>query len=877
MKKLLILCALLPCLVSAQEDKKTPPPTRPLPPSSTKPPAVEPWADVLDSLTPRELGPVNVGGRVTDLAVYEKEPRIFYVASASGGLYKTINAGTTFNPVFDHEKTISLGACAVAQTNPDIVWVGTGEATSRNSVAWGDGVYKSTDGGKTWTNMGLGDTLQIGKIVIDPIDPNTVWVAAAGLVWGPSNRGLFKTTDGGKTWRRVLYVDDSTGAIDLKMDPKNNHVLLCAMYQRLRKPWDFISGGPGSGLYKSMDGGDHWRKLNKGIPSGPLGRIGMSYYAHDPHEVVATIEYKPDPKEKRPKNSEEVPRYAGGTFRSMDGGESWKQINPLNPRPFYFSLPYVDPNDDKRIYVMGDSPNLSIDGGVKFKELEGRVHPDFHAMWVDPKDSNNVLVGNDGGVYFSHDKCLTWDHLNGMPIGQFYAVATDNRRPYWIYGGLQDNSCWGVPTQTSRGGVSFFDSVSLGGGDGFHVAVDPDDWATVYSESQSGSAGRVDLRTGQGRSIRPSLKGQKLRFNWSTPFIISPHNARTLYFGANFLFKSTDRGDHWKPISPDLTTNNPKTLGPSKESVSPEDSGAETHCTIITISESPLKEGLLYVGSDDGQVQVTQDDGVTWSNVTKNIPDLPTNTWCSRVLASKWAEGRAYATFDGHRTGDFKPYVYETDDYGKIWKKLNEGLPDYDCLYVILEGQKNSSLLFLGSEMSLRASLDGGQTWGRVRNKFPTVAVHDVVEQPKELDLVIGTHGRSIWTLDVTALEGLTSDALKQDVAIFKPQDVLILGRINSGVWDGDRVYAARNTQPGTRIEYRLAKIAKTVKLTVSTPDGSDSLDLDTSNHAGLNVVNWNGRLFGRPVAGDYRVTLTVDGKDYLTSAHVVEALLSGN
>lgn len=865
MKLALSALILAPCLCLAQT----------APPSQAPPP--QPWANILDNLAPRALGPVNMGGRVTDLAVYEPEPRIFFVASASGGLFKTENAGTTFSPVFQDEGSISLGACAVSQSDPNLVWVGTGEATSRNSVAWGDGVYKSTDGGKTWANTGLKDTLQISKVVIDPKDPNTVFVAAIGDVWASGDRGLFKTTDGGKTWRRVLYIDDATGPADLKMDPKDHRVLLCAMYQRLRKPWDFISGGPGSGLYKSTDGGEHWHKITKGIPPGPLGRIGISYYRKDPKEVVATIEYKPDPKAKRPRDSEEVPRYAGGTFRSMDGGDSWKEINALNPRPFYFSLPYIDPNDDKRIYVMGDGINVSTNAGKTFPELgSARVHPDFHAMWIDPRDSNNVLVGNDGGVSYSHDKCMTWDHLNGMPIGQFYAVAADMRRPYWIYGGLQDNQCWGLPTQGSTGGVSFFDSVSLGGGDGFHVAADPEDWTTVYAESQGGAASRTDLRTGQGRFIRPTLRGAKLRFNWSTPFIISPHNHQTLYFGSNILFKSIDRGDHWKPISPDLTTNNPQTYGPSKLSVSPEDSGAETHCTIITISESPMKAGLLYVGTDDGQVQVSQDDGATWTNVTKNIPDLPANTWCSRVLASRWSDGTAYATFDGHRTGDFKPYVYKTTDYGKTWTKLNNGLPDYDCAYVILDGLKNPNLLFLGSEMGLRISLDGGQTWGRLHNKsFPTVAVHDVVEQPREMDLVIGTHGRSIYTLDVNGLEGLTPDALKADAALMRPQDVLILGRMNQGAWDGDRVFVARNSQPGTRIEYELAKMAKSIKLTISTADGSDSIDLETTNHPGLNVVSWNGRVGVRVVPGDFRVTLSVDGKEYTTGVHVEEAYLN--
>jgi photosystem II stability/assembly factor-like uncharacterized protein len=386
-------------------------------------------------------------------------------------------------------------------------------------------------------------------------------------------------------------------------------------------------------------------------------------------------------------------------------------------------------------------------------------------------------------------------------------------------------------------------------------------------------ASRTDLRTGMSRFIRP--RGQKLRFNWSTPFILSPHNPHTVYFGANMLFKSVDRGDHWKAISPDLTTNNPQTLGPSKLSVSPEDTGAETHCTIITISESPTAEGQIWVGTDDGQVQVTKDGGANWANVTRNIPDLPVNTWCSRVLASRWKDGRAYATFDGHRAGDFKPYLYRTDDFGKTWTRLGADLPDFDCLYVVLEGQKNQDLLFLGSEKSLRVSLDSGKTWSRITNKFPTVAVHDLVIQPKELDLVIGTHGRSLWTLDINGLEGLTADSLKQDVALLHPQDVLFLGRVNSDVWDGDRVYAARNSQPGTRIEYYLAHPAKNIKLSISSPDGSDSRDLDPTNLAGLNVVSWNGRVSVRVVPGDYRVSLTVDGKEYATSVHVEEALLN--
>lgn len=820
-----------------------------------------------------------MGGRISDVAVYEKDSRIFYVASASGGLFKTQNKGTTFEPVFDKEGSISLGAVAVSAKDPNIVWVGTGEASSRNSVAWGDGVYKSTDGGKTWTNMGLKDTLQVGKIVIDPEDPNVVMVAAVGNVWGPSPRGLYKTTDGGKTWKRTLYVDDSTGAIDLKMDPHNHNVLLCSMWQRLRKPYDFTSGGPGSGLYRSLDGGNSWHKVTTGLPTSRLGRIGVSYFRSNPKIVFATVEYKGDPKteKSRPKDDGVVKDYAGGTFRSDDGGESWKRVSYLNPRPFYFSLPVVDPNDSKRLYVFADGINLSVDGGTTFKELNGSYHPDCHAVWVDPNNSNDLLVGNDGGLYWSHDKGTTWDHLNSMSLGQYYAVAVDMRKPYWIYGGLQDNSCWGIPTQTSRGGVAFYDSVGLGGGDGFHCQVDPTDWGIVYSESQGGGAVRVDLRTGQSRSVRPRPKNrdEKLRFNWSTPFILSPHNASTLYFGGNKLFKSINRGDSYTEISPDLSTNDPAKLHPGAGSVTPEDTGAETHCTIITISESPRRQGLLYVGTDDGLVWTSPDDGKTWTEIGHNIPNLPRATWCSRVVASKHVEGRAYATFDGHRGNDFRPYVYVTEDFGKTWKSLANGLPDYDSVYVIQEGEKNPDLLYLGSEMSLRVSLDRGQSWGRVHGGFPTVAVHDLLVHPRDLDLVIGTHGRSLWTLDVSGLEQLTTEELGTPATVFTPQNVLILGRTTGNAWAGDRVATSRNTQPGTRVQYWLKAKAKDVKLTIMTPDGKHTDELKATNEAGLNVVPWDGRIDFARAPGDYRVVLTVDGKDYFATARVEQTLLN--
>ena len=838
-----------------------------------------PLTPLIKNLTARELGPTTMGGRIMGIAVYEADPRIFYVASASGGLFKTENGGITFHAVFEKEGSISLGAVAVSAKDPNIVWVGTGEGSSRNSVAWGDGVYKSTDGGKTWMNMGLKETMHIGHIVIDPKNPNIVYVGALGRLWGSSpERGLYKTTDGGKTWERPPYVDDKTGVIDIEMNPKNNRELLASLWQRQRKPYDFISGGPGSGLYKSSDAGRTWRRITKGLPDTNFGRIGLSYFHNDPKIIVGTFEYKPDrkaelaekPPAKRPTDDGEVKNYAGGTYRSTDGGESWTRVNFLNPRPFYFSTPKQDPVDPNRIYILGDSMWYSDDAGKTFKRLNMHVHPDHHAFWINPKDNQNILDGNDGGMFVTRDRGAAWEQLNQLPIGQFYAVAVDMRRPYWIYGGLQDNSCWGTPTQTRRGGVSFYDAIDIGGGDGFHCQADPKDWSTVYTESQGGGIIRVDLKTGNSRGIQPRLQGERLRFNWSSPFIISPHNSSTLFMGANRLFKTIDRGDHWLPVSPDLTTNDPSKLHAGDHSVTPENTGAEMHCSLITISESPIQEGLIWTGSDDGQVSVTRNGGTTWQNVTVNIPGLPRNTWCSRVVASKWELGRAYATFDGHRGNDFKPYIYVTEDFGKTWKSLAAGLADNDCVYVVTEGEKNSNLLYLGSEMSLRISLDRGQNWTRFRSNFPTVAVHDLVVHPRELDLVIATHGRSIWTLDVSALEQMDKDDLAKDVVLTQPQDVLVMGRAGSGGWNGDRYYVSPNTQPGTRIMYYLKKSAKNVSVVVSDIKGDRTQEYDGGTEAGLNVVSWSGRLDGRMAQqGDYKVTIKVDGKEYVTAVHV--------
>ncbi len=815
-----------------------------------------------------------MGGRIMDIAVYGPRPQLFYVATASGGLWKTENAGTTVKPVFQNETSISLGAVAVSQKDPNLVWVGSGEGSSRNSTAWGDGVYKSTDGGATWKNMGLKETMHIARVVIDSRDDNTIYVGALGRLWGPSaDRGVYKSTDGGKTWDHVLKVDDTTGVAELIQNPKKPNELLCAMWTRQRKAYDFTSGGPNSALYRSTDSGKTWKKITKGLPAGPLGRIGLSYHHADPTHVVATVEYSVKEAAERAGATQ---MNGGGTYISTDGGESWQRQTGLNPRPFYFSQPHWDPVDKNRIYVCGVSLHVSDDMGKTFRTLNASIHADNHALWIDPKDNQTMVVGNDGGVYVSRDRALKWQHINNIVASQFYAVAFDNRKPYWVYGGLQDNGSWGYPTQNARGGVSWFDAYNIGGGDGFHVQVDPNDWTTLYSESQGGAVGRIDQKNGTQRSIRPrNATGEPpLRFNWSTPIYLSPHNSTTVFVGANRLFKSVNRGDTWKAISPDLTTNDPEKQKPGVNSVTPENTGAERHCTIITISESPTKPGLIWVGTDDGLVWVTQDDGVNWTNVTANVPGLAPNTWCSRVTASKYVEGRCYATFDGHRSNDFKPYVYVTEDFGKTWSPLHSSLPEFDCAYVIKEGLVNGDLLILGSEMSLRFSLDRGKTWVRFVNDFPSVAIHDAVIHPRDQDLVLATHGRGIWTMDISALEQLNAENMGKDVFVAKPQPVYNMGRSAGTPWDGDQTFLSSNTQPGTTIYYWLkTKATGEVKVSVQDAAGTQVTELTGTGSEGLNAVRWNARARGRIAdPGDYRVVVTVGGKEYTTSIKVDRA-----
>jgi photosystem II stability/assembly factor-like uncharacterized protein len=722
--------------------------------------AIDP--SLLAGMSARSIGPAGMSGRVAAVAAVESNPNVVYAGAASGGVWKSTNGGLTWTPVFDDQPVASIGAIAVDPSNPEVVWVGTGEGNPRNSASIGNGVYRSPDGGRTWVHLGLEKTERIDRIVVHPANPDVVWVSALGQEWGENpERGIFKTEDGGKTWNRVLYVNPRTGAADLVIDPRNPNKLFASMWQYRRWPWFFRSGGPGSGLFVTYDSGRTWKRSSEedGLPKGDLGRIGLAISRSSPDTVYATVEAA-----------------KSAVVRSDDGGRTWHTVNSqfdANPRPFYFAHLQVDPERPNRVYSLDFNIRVSDDGGRTFNDLYPGflIHGDYHAMWISPHDPSWFYVGNDGGVAFSHDRGKTAQFVTTLPLAQFYHVAVDNQTPYNVYGGLQDNSAWRGPnTVWQQGGIRSYEWTTLVGGDGFDTRPDLADPNLVYSMSQGGEIIRYDLRTGEQRAIKPNPPtGGKLRFNWNAGFATDPLEPGTIYLGSQFLHRSADRGETWTAVSPDLTTNNPDWQHQAESGGLTRDvSNAENYTTILAVAPSPLQKGVIWVGTDDGRLHVTRDGGKTWASLEKNVPGVPANTWIPHILASKVDPASAFVVFDNHRREDFKTYVYRTDDWGKTWRSLaTADLRGY--AHVIEQDPGDRDLLFLGTEAGLWVSNDGGRQWMKWTHGVPTVPVMGLAIQPRELDLVIGTHGRSAYVIDdIRPLRALSEKTLAEPIHLYE-------------------------------------------------------------------------------------------------------------
>ncbi len=795
----------------------------------------------------RNIGPANMMGRVADVEGVPGNPNILYVGSASGGVWKTENGGTTWIPIFDDQPVASIGDLALEPGNPDVIYVGTGEANVRNSVSFGNGVYKSTDGGTTWVHLGLEATERISRIVIDPKNPRTVYVGALGRAYGPNReRGVFRTRDGGTTWEKVLYTDDQHGVADMDINPQNPNIVYAALWRFERNPWTFVSGDTLGGLYRSVDGGDNWTKLTSGLPT-LVGRIGIKVAASRPDVVYAMTESK-----------------EGTLYRSDNGGESFRRVSAdveIVSRGFYYTDLRVDPNDENRVYAVSARLQLSIDGGEKFKQISPSTHVDYHSLWIDPENPNRMWQGQDGGVCVSYDRGLTWDYVNNFVIGQFYQIYADNREPfYFVGGGMQDNGTWYGPGRSREPfGIMNDDWRMISFGDGFHIVVHPDNPELFISESQGGGISRTDMTTRQQQDVSPQSRRADggpvtelpFRFNWNTPIILSPHDGDTVYVGGNVVFRSEDFGSSWEIISPDLTTNDPEKQGEAGGPPWPENTTAEYHCTIISLAESPVQPGVLWAGTDDGKLHVSMNGGAEWDGIEGRVPDLPPNSPVSHIEPSVTSAGLAYCSFDRHMLDDYSPYVFRTTDFGLTWTDITGNLPDQAHVWVVREDPKNPRILFAGTELGLFVTFDRGEQWMKLHlNNLPVVAVHDILVHPRDNDLILGTHGRGIWILDnIAFLQEVAPEHLGQDAYIFTMGPALRFGSKFTRYGMGDRVFRGENPPYGALITYYLReKPAEDVAVVLEIMDEARQVIrrvTDIPRAEGLNRAAWDLRLDG--------------------------------
>ena len=854
-------------------------------------PTVKVDSDTISGLGARNIGSAAMSGRIAAIdAVQEGQRLTVYIGSASGGVWKSVNGGTTFKPVFDKEAVQSIGAVTIDPRNPKVIWVGTGEAWTRNSVSIGDGVYRSIDGGENWTNMGLRETEHIAKILVNPNQTNTVYVCASGKLWSDSDeRGLYKTTDGGKTWTKILKgANASTGCSMISMDRQNPETIYASMWDFRRKGWTFRSGGDGptafsgSGLFKSTDGGKSWTELTdktaNGLPSKPWGRVAVAVAPSKPAVVYAFIEA-------------EIPK--DGLYRSDDGGKTWKHLDRSQNmiwRPFYFANLIVDPKDENKIYKPDLSLIASNDGGRSFSNISGGAHGDFHDVWVNPNNTDNVITGDDGGVWYSFDGGNRWWKADNLPVSQFYHVSVDMDTPYHVYGGLQDNSSW-VGDSAYPGGITNSRWENVYGGDGFWVFADAADPEYIYAEYQGGGISRINRKTLEARNIQPlpQYQEKKLRYNWNTPIHLSRTQRGTIYIGAQFLFRSRDRGQTWERISPDLTTNDPeKQKQEQSGGVTVDNSSAEMHTTIFSICESPREGNVIWVGTDDGNVQLSRDGGKTWKNVVGNIKGLPKNAWVSSIEAGHFDTGTAYATFDVHTFGDPRPYVYKTADFGNTWTQLigpSSTVQGY--AHVVKEDIVNKELLFVGTELGLWISIDGGKQWSQYKGgDLPNVAVRDLAIHPRDKDLIIATHGRGIWIIDdITPLRLLTPELLAKEAAFIEARPTVQRVPASGGWSNGDASFAGANPTDEAVITYYQQKrhIFGDLKIEVLDQSGKVVTTIPSSKRRGLNRATWSMRLkaprvptaataaFGaaigpRVLPGTYTVKMTKDKNVYTTN-----------